>query len=333
LFSGCADTGPSVSNNEGNSLKRVYILYTGSSGAADYACFDAVNNTISNEVYKNSNNGKTLNINAGDMKLSNNRDLFITASGQFLSGQGSVYKINTADNTVSDSVRVNWNPFGFVINNNNIIVSNLSGSTVSKFDLDFNLIIDSIAVGISPSTITYGMAQYVVSKTANTSERSLSFVSEATNNVIKLFFQSPPVSTVFNINGFYVSASTSKKIYRINSETLEKIDSFNVPTSQPVINDLIFRTQTQFFVISSFKEIWKAEQTVSGVTFTLLFPSSPDVTILNAAYESTKNEIYIAHSPDQFTNGSMIIIDAETGLVKRTYQLGGKSPVRFAFMY
>jgi hypothetical protein len=332
LFSGCGESGPSVSNEGGNSLKRVYILYTGSSGAADYAVYDAAANTMADEVYKNSNGGRTLNLTAGDMKLNNNM-LYITALGPLFSSQGTIYKLNTGDNTVSDSLRVNWNPYGFVINNGNIVVSNLNGSFVSKFDLDFNIIEDSISVGPGPANIIYGMTYYVVSKSSSTSERSLSFVNEYNNIVTKLFYTSPPVSTVFNVNGFFVSGFNSKKIFRINRESIETIDSFTVPTSMPSISELIFKNQSKFFVLASNKELWEAEMTVTGLIFRNIFPSNPDVTILNAAYESTKNEIYIAHATDQFSNGKMIIVDAESGMVKSTHQLGGRSPARFAFMY
>lgn len=333
LFSGCQEEGPSVPNTQSTSLKRVYILYTGSSGATDYACYDVAANTITDEVYKNSNGGKTLNTSPGEMKLNNNRDLYITAAGQFGSGPGTLYKINTSDNSLSDSARVNWNPYGFVINNNNVVVSNLGGSTVSKFDLDFNSISDSINVGTGPTTVIYGMFNYVVSKHSAVSEKSLAFVNEYTSNVTKLFFPAAPVSTVFNLSGFFVSASSSKMIFRIDSESLVKLDSFAVPTSQPAVSDLIFKTQSQFYTTASSKEIWKAEITETGIAFTLIFPSRPDVNILNAAYESTRNEIYIAHGTDPFSNGRMIIINAETGNVRNTYSLGGKSPVRFAFMY
>lgn len=333
IIFGCEESGTSVTNFQTISLKRVYILYTGSTGAADYAVYDAEANTVTDEVYRNSNSGKTLNTNAADMKLNNNRDLFITAAGTFSSGEGSIYRINTSDNKAGDSLRVSWNPYGFVINNNNIIVSNLSGSVVSKFDLDFNLLTDSISVGEGPTTIIYGMAQYVVSKMSTTPEKSLAFISEANSTVTKLFFQTTPVSSVFNINGFFVSTYNSKRIYRIDSETLEKIDSFTVPTSLPAITDLIHKEQRKFFVIASNKEIWEAEITVNGIVFRNIFPAQADVNILNAAYESTKNEIYIAHGSDPFSNGRMIIINAETGLVKRSLSLGGKSPVRFSFMY
>jgi len=58
-----------------------------------------------------------------------------------------------------------------------------------------------------------------------------------------------------------------------------------------------------------------------------------DITISGAAYEDTRNEIFIADNNNGISNGEMHIFDAANGLHKSTIQLGGRNPVRFVFKY
>jgi hypothetical protein len=220
-----------------------------------------------------------------------------------------------------------------VINNNRIIVSNFGSSSATILDLDFNILNDSISVGAEPRSIIYGMNKYLITKAGVTSENSVAFVDEVSNQVMKLFYPAAPVSAVFNLSGFFVSGFSNKKIYRIDSDQFITIDSFSVPTLQFTIGDLIFKTQSQFFIIAANKEIWEATINVNGISFRLLFPADSQITILTAAYEQTKNEIYIGDANDFNLNGEMHIIDAQTGLLKSSHQLGGKNPVKVVFKY
>ena len=332
LFS-CGDEGPSVPNTPSNPLKGVYILYVGSQFTTDYAYLDAASNTITDNVFSNSNGGRTLEITPGDMKLNNNRDLYITAIGDLFAYDGTIYKINSETSEPIDSLRFGRNPYGFVINNNSMVVSSLGGSFVSILDLDFNVIEDSIEVGTAPAGVIYGMNKYVVAKNTFSSEKSVAFVDEVTSQVTKLHYPTDPVSVLFNVNGFFVSTFNSKKIYRVDRENIQTVDSFTVPTTLFTIEDLIFKTQQKFFVTAGSREVWECQPTTSGMTFRLIFSMNPDVFILNAAYEQTKNELYIADRNNVGQNGEVIVADAETGIVKRTYQLGGMAPFRFAFKY
>lgn len=63
LFYSCADEGPSVPNTPGNPLKGVFVLYEGSLINTDYAYYDAINNNITNDVFRLSNSGILLGFN------------------------------------------------------------------------------------------------------------------------------------------------------------------------------------------------------------------------------------------------------------------------------
>lgn len=333
MFTGCEpEEGPSVPNSNGNPLIGAYILYENSAGQTDYAFYDASAKTVTDNVLSSFNQGRKLGVTAGDMKLNNNRDLFISTLGT-QGSVGALYRISTENNTVTDSLIFGRNPYGFAINNNRLVISNLGSSFASILDLDLNLINDSIEAGPQPVGVLYGFGKYIITRSGASPENSLALIDESSSLVQKLYYPSNPVSAIYNVSGIFVSSFTSKKIFRVDSKNFETVDSFYVPTSQSSIGQIVFKTQSKFFIVAGLNEIWEAESVNNTLQFRLLFPSGQAMYILNIAYESTRNEIFIAEGNNLFSIGAMYIIDAETGLVKNTHQLGGRRPVRFAFKY
>lgn len=333
FISGCEpEEGPSVPNSNGNPLAGTYILYENSAGQTDYAFYDASSNTVTDNVFSNSNSGRKMGITAGDMKLNNNRDLYISTLGT-QGSEGELYRISVDNNAATDSISFGRNPYGFVINNNRLVISNLGSSFASVLDLDFNFINDSIEVGPQPVGVLYGFGKYVITRSGASPENSLALIDESSNFVQKLFYPSNPVSALYNVNGIFVSSSSSRKIYRIDSKNFETVDSFSVPTSQLTIGQIVFKTQSKFLIVAGSREIWEAETVNNTLQFRLLYEGNVGVNILNIAYESTGNLVFIAEGYDMISNGAFYIIDAETGLTKSTHQLGGRRPVRFAFKY
>jgi len=332
FISGCEpEEGPSVPNNS-RPLDGVYILYENQAGQVDFAFYDVIMNTVTDNVFSIFNQGRKLGVTAGDMKINNNRDLFISTPG-VQGSEGALYRISVDNNAATDSISFGRNPYGFVINNNRLVISNLGSSFASVLDIDFNLINDSIEVGPQPVGVLYGFGKYVITRSGASPENSLALIDETSNFVTKLYYPSNPVSALYNVSGIFISSSSSRKIYRIDSKNFETVDSFSVPTSQLTIGQIVFKTQSKFLIVAGINEIWEAEAVNNTLQFRLLFPSGQAVYILNIAYESTRNEIFIAEGNNLFSNGSMYIIDAETGLTKSTHQLGGRRPVRFAFKY
>jgi len=333
LISGCEpEEGPSVPNSNVNPLAGAYILYENSAGQIDFAFYDVIMNSVTDNVFSIFNQGRKLGVTAGDMKINNNRDLYISSLGS-LGSEGALYRISVDNNEATDSIIFGRNPYGFVINNNRLVISNLGGSFASVLDLDFNVITDSIEVGPQPVGVLYAFGKYVITRSGASPENSLALIDESSNLVQKLYYPSNPVSAIYNVSGIFVSSFTSKKIYRIDSKNFETVDSFSVPTSQPSIGQIVFKTQRKFFIVAGLNEIWEAESVNNTLQFRLLFPSGQAVNILNIAYESTRNEVFIAEGNNLFSNGAMYIVDAESGLIKNTFQLGGRRPVRFAFKY
>lgn len=332
FISGCEpEEGPTVSNYI-KPLDGVYILYEDQAGLVDFAFYDVIMNTVTDNVFSIFNQGRKLGVTAGDMKINNTRDLFISTLG-VQGSEGALYRISVNNNAATDSIIFGRNPYGFAINNNRLIISNLGSSFASLLDLDFNIITDSIEVGPQPVGVLYGFGKYVITRSGASPENSLALIDESSNFVQKLYYPSNPVSALYNVSGIFVSSFTSKKIFRIDSKNFETIDSFSVPTSQLTIGQIVFKTQSKFLIVAGAREIWEAETVNNTLQFRLLYEGNAGINILNIAYESTGNQVFIAEGYDMISNGAMYIIDAETGLTKSTHQLGGRRPVRFAFKY
>jgi hypothetical protein len=210
-------------------------------------------------------------------------------------------------------------------------------------DVNFGIIEDSIEVGPNPANIIYTHNRYFVTKASYTTENSLAVYVETTGQVHKTFFPAPPVGIVNNINGYFVSGYTTKKIYRIDSTSLAITDSISIPTPYSAVGEILFGGHFTIYAvginIESFvdmgKEVYKVNLLTSPPTVTLLIPFQPGLTnnIYGSAYEDINKEIYLADNNGGNQNGSVRVYDANNGTLKRSYTIGGKNPVRFAFKY
>ena len=333
FFYSCADEGPSVPDTSGNSLKGVYILYEGSSINTDYAYYDAINGNITNDVFRTSNSGQTMGFVPGDMHIKSNSDLFITCRGTN-SVNGSIYKINASTHKLISLRQLVNNPSGFTINNNDIVIANVGSNYVTKIDAGLNMIRDSIITGPMPANVLYGFNKYIVCKSAFTSEQSLASINEVNNDVTKIFFDFAPVSSSYNLYGYFISSYTRKTIFRLNSDDFHKVDSIILPTQFGFIGDIFKKSATVFLGIAGNKEIWEVSIASNGaLSASIKIVQTSGMTISDVVYEETKNEIYIADNNDGLFNGEMHIFDASSGALKNTIPLGGRNPVRFAFRY
>jgi len=329
-------------NNPVVTTKGALVLYEGTfTERGDYAFIDLSNGMVSNNVFRNSNGGANLNIFPDGIRI-HNGELFITAQGTY-GGPGTIYKLNSTTNQLISTANFGKNPYNFIINNGRIYVTNISGSFISVLDLNFGIVDDSIEVGPNPTNLIYTHSRYFVTKASYTTENSLAVYNEANGMVYKTFFPAPPVSIVSNIKGYFVSGYTSKKLYRIDSTTLQIIDSLAIPTQYSATGDLLFGGQNTIFAvgvnIETFvdvgKEIYKINLLTVPPTVTLLIPFQPGLTnnIYGAAYEEINKEIYLADNNGGNQNGSVRVYDASNGIMKRSYSIGGKNPVRFTFKY
>jgi hypothetical protein len=331
-FYSCSDSGSTVTNSPGNPLKGVYVLYEGTSGTADFAYFDVESSNVTNNVYASSNGGALMGVNPGDMQINSNRYLFITCRGQNNS-DGRIYKIDVNNNHLINFITHGVNPYGFTINNSDLILSNLGANYVTRMDVNLNIIRDSIFTGPLPANVLYGFNRYIVCKSSLANEQSLAAINETTFDVTKYFFDFTPVSSTYNLYGYFVSSFNRKTIYRLDQEDFHKIDSIVIPTSYGYTGDIIKKTGSTFYVLGGNKELWEVKITNNQLTANIIIQQASGMSISGAAYEESRNEIYIADNNDGLINGELLVFNAANGEIKNTIPLGGKNPTKIAFKY
>jgi len=331
-FYSCSDTGSTVSSTQGNPLKGVYVLYESSSLNTDYAYYDVESSNISNNVYSVSNGGALMGFNPGDMQINSNRYLFITSRG-LNNNDGRIYKINAYNNHLINYITHGVNPFGFAINNSDLIVANLGSNYATRLDINLNIIHDSILTGPMPANILYGFNRYVVCKSSLSNEQSLAAINETTFDVTKYFFDFTPVSSSYNVYGYFISSSNRKTIYRLDETDFHKMDSIVLPTSYGFTGEIIKKSADEFYVIAGNKEIWELTIANNQLSASIKIPQSTGITITGAGYDVSRNEIYVSDNNDGLLNGELHVFNASNGQIKSTIPLGGKNPTKIAFKY
>jgi hypothetical protein len=173
-----------------------------------------------------------------------------------------------------------------------------------------------------------------VCKSAFTQENSLAYVNQINFNVTKYFLNYPPVSSTYNFYGYFVSSHSRKTIFRLDPDTFQQLDSLVIPTQAGSIGAVFKKGATSFYVIAGNKEIWQVDVSSTGeLSAVLKIAESSGITVSAAAYDETRNEIYVADNNNGQTNGELHVFNSTDGLIKRSIQLGGRNPAAIAFRY
>jgi hypothetical protein len=320
--------------------KGALILYegNGSPGSGDYAFINFDNDSVINDVFRNSNGGATL-ASYPDGLFLYGQDLYITAQGSF-GGQGRMYRIKATDNKLLDTVSFGVNPYNLAFAQGYFWVTNTAGETVTKIDQDLN-VVTNINVGQNPADIIQLQGFLYVTKKSYTSENSLAVINSINGNVQKVFFNSPPVSAASN-GLIYISTYSSKKLYAIDTTSgANKIDSISFSITEPAIGDIAAGNSSTIYVIGISdtlyggyigKTVYKVDILNKTVSTSPIITSDPDGDIYAISYDYVNDRIYILDSKNGLQNGQVRVYDKDGSLLK-TYNLGGKFPKRAAIKY
>jgi hypothetical protein len=336
-----------ITNTPIDTYAGVFVLYEGdfnTPGSGDYSFISSKNDSVSNNVYQNSNNGANLGLLPDGMIIYTNLELFVSSQGSYGSA-GKMFRINSRTNKLTDTVTFGTNPYSLCYTTGRIYATNIAGNTVTKLDLDLN-VLSTITVGNNPSEITTAGNYVYVSKASYTTQNTFSIIDIGNNSVTQIPFSSTPVSSAV-INGkVYVSTYTNKVIYVMNYiDTLNPNivnDSITLPPS------VFTRDASTFIVAADFstlyvvgadtgawgfnigKTVYKIDIPSKTVTQLIDLAGSDD--IYGIDYDRDRKYLYIANSRGGLSNGNVLKYDSQGVLVK-TYEIGGKFPRRFAFAY
>jgi hypothetical protein len=340
IYIGCSRD--SIVNTQVVTAQGVFVLYEGSfsAGSGDYSFIDLSNDNVTSNVFQNSNSGAVLPLFPDGLNLFVNKNLYIVCQGNY-GGHGKMFKIDGTTNKLLDtSAGFGTNPYDLAYaynNNNSFYITNISGSTVTQIDTALNVTTPSIEVGPNPSDLIFAQTNMYVAKTSYTTENSLAIINTLSNNVTKAYFAAPPVSVANNTGGIYVSTYTKKTLYVLDSIFITQIDdSVVIPSNYAAIGDVIAGDPRSLFVVGLDvvsmvdvgKEVWKYD--IFNKTTTRIIPNQSGQSIYGISYEPYSKLIYIADSKGGVSNGEVRVYDTD-GTLKKTYEIGGKYPRRFAF--
>jgi hypothetical protein len=326
-----------VTNSPVSNTQGILVLYEGglTPGSGDYAFINTNNDSVYNDVYRNSNNNANLGLFPDGMYLYG-QYLYVTSQGNY-GGAGKMFKIGSTDNKLLDTLTFGTNPYDIELSEGDFWVTNIGGSTVTRIDGNLN-VLSTIQVGANPTKIVNSLNHLYVAKASYTSEYSVAVIDNISNSVSKIFFNSAPVSVASTYKGVYVSAYTDKKLYLIDTLQFNSVvDSISCAV---ILNDAVGEitagennfiyvvgTDTSLFGNTG-KTVYKVDITTKSVTEFINDQQIMD--IYGVAYNPVKRQIVIADSRSGSQPGQVRVYDKNGSLV-RMYQLTGYYPRKFAF--
>lgn len=329
-----------ITHNSVSITKGAIVLYegTGTPGSGDYAFINFDNDSVINDVFSNSNNGATLAAFPDGIFLYG-QEMYVTAQGNY--GQpGNIYKIRTSDNKLLGTASFGVNPYNFVLAQGYLWVTNTSGQTVTKIDLNLDTV-STLQVGQNPADIIHVQGNLYVAKKSYTSENSIAVINVFNNNVNKTYFNNPPVSVVYNGGLVYVSSYSGKKLYVLDTTfTAGKLDSISMPITEPAIGDIVAGDYSTVYVLgvgdilyssNIGKTVYKVDITNKIVNPAPLITANPGGDIYGIAYDYVNNLIFITDS----RNGSagQVRIYKPNGDFVKQFDISGTFPKRVVIKY
>lgn len=324
--------------------KGAFVLYEGLFGQSqtyDYGFIDFNDNSVSVNVYQNSNNGANLNSVPDGIQVYGNY-LFIAAQGSF-GQQGTVYKIDAVSNQLVSSKNIGLNPYSLrCTNNGRIFITNTAGDYITVLDTSLNIVQDNISVGSSPSEITLSGDYIYISKQSYTSENSLAIVNINDLSVNKIFFEKPPVCAEAYDGRIFVSTYTGKKIYTISGATNTIADSVVLNITEPAAGYISVLNSGTLFVMGVAdtlfssnvgKRIYKLDlvNKIIDPNYNIIYSGVNDA--YGMAYNMNTQQLFVVNSKSGTTNGEVNIYDNGGNLIRNYPDIGGKFPKKIAFLY
>jgi hypothetical protein len=323
-----------------STYRGVFVLYEGTSspGSGDYAFIDFDDNSVSYDLFQNSNSNATLGLYPDGMMLYGT-DLYVTSQGNY-GHQGRMLRINASDNKLKDTLSFGANPYDFALALGYLFVTNLAASNVTKIDIRTMNLQNNIEVGLNPASIIHAVSNLYVTKTSYTSENSVAIINPFNDHVTKVYLPAPPVSAAFMFDGVYVSSYTRKKLYLIDTTLAptQTKDSFAIQTVYPALTDVVAGQYPYLYIVNSqvgsFGSTGKLVYRFNVLTreASLLINDPTIVNIYGIAYDDFDSKIYIADAMSGAEGGVVRVYRADGSHI-RDFDIYGLYPRKFAFRH
>ncbi|MBN8571910.1 MAG: YncE family protein [Ignavibacteria bacterium] len=255
----------------------------------------------------------------------NSTTLFVTERGS-ANGPGKIYKIDT-NGIILASNSIGLNPYSIAGNNGKAYCTNGPDSSVSVVDLNSLSEIKRIKVGLYPQEILALNNRIFVANTrvpGGSTDSTVSVINAITDQQTdKININISPSSLAVSKDGFLLVGTSGNggMIYKINSNTFQKVDSFFVNSF--TVNDINVDYNTNYvYFISNNNSIVQLD--VSSKAFTTIITSTVanPLTFVNGyAFDVKNRKHYLADAKDFTRNGYLYKYNS-AARIETGYQTG-----------
>ncbi|HEY3251038.1 MAG TPA: hypothetical protein VGK25_07955, partial [Ignavibacteria bacterium] len=253
--------------------------------------------------------------------------IYLVEQGPNFGGPGKLYKLDLSGNMVLSSQPFGSSPYSLAIANNKIYITNGPGSNVSILDINNLNVINTISVGVYPQEILSVNNKIFVCNTSafgGNSDSTVTVINAVTDSIMTtLTLRKDPTSVSFDqfsINQIYIYAGCQGGggiIYKIDFNTLNKIDSFNVANGFD--KDMNAEIGLIYFISAS-NNIDRLDPVTRIVTTQITNPDSVSY-FYGYNFDKLNGKHYILDAKNFLVNGSLYIYN-NTGALEKTFTTG-----------
>jgi YVTN family beta-propeller protein len=305
-----------------------YILSEGTNASnSKLSFYSVVNDSFYQSIYSGS-----LAYPDGLMLLEGN--LYLVEQGPVYGGNGKLYKLDSAGNTLLTSAPFGSSPYSLGISYFKVYVTNGPGSNVSVFDYSTLNLIKEIGVGVYPQEILATVNKVFVCNTSaynGQSDSTVSVINSLTDSisaVITLRKDPTSITESFENNANIVYAGCQGgggMIYKIDWSSLNKLDSFSL--SNGFDKDMVYHNGSIYY-ISALNNIDKLDLASRTVSTVVMNPGS-GAYFYGYNFDEINLKHYVLDAKNFQANGSLNIYSS-SGSLERSFT-AGVGPRRVVF--
>ena len=252
--------------------------------------------------------------------------LFIAEQGPVFGGQGKLYSLDTNGSLLFSSSPFGSSPYSIALTGVKVYVTNGPGSSVSVLNINGLSYIKDIQVGVYPQEILFASGKILVCNTSafnGAADSTVSVINPSTDSVInKVYLRKDPTSIISAVhdNSLEIFAGCQGGggvIYRLESISLDKLDSFFIPSGFD--KDMVYHNGFIYF-ISGANNIDRLNLTDRTVTTVILNSGNP-MYIYGYNFDIINQTHYVLDARNFQVNGSLLIY-SQSGTLEKTYTTG-----------
>ena len=262
--------------------------------------------------------------------------LFIVEQGPVYAGQGKLYQLDTNGSLFFSSSPFGSSPFSIALTGVKAYITNGPGGSVSVLNINGLSYVKDIQAGVFPQEILFAASKILVCNTSafnGAADSTVSVIDPLTDSVVNvIYLRKDPTSIISGVheNSLEIFAGCQGGggvIYRLESSTLNKLDSFFIPSGFD--KDMVYSNGFIYFIsgANNIDRLNLADRTVN----TVIFNSGNQMYIYGYNFDIINQKHYVLDAKNFQVNGSLQIY-SQSGALEKTFTTG-VGPRRVVFKF